>query len=87
MKITREDIEPHRDVMAEIRAGLCDAFIAHERVELAAVSDDYTAWMVYPPTSRDDPVQYAPYWSRLANVVTDDDEREAIVARWLESHR
>jgi hypothetical protein len=84
MKITREAIDGSSvDILAQIQQRNVDAYIARERAELAAVTDDYTAWMFYPPTPHDDPAEYAPYWSRLTDVVADDDEREAIVASWL----
>jgi hypothetical protein len=83
-----EVIGPSRgDLIGELQARQVDAYTAKERAALAAVTDDYTAWMMYPPTPHDDPAEYSPYWARLTDVVADPDEREAIVASWLTENR
>jgi hypothetical protein len=84
--ISEESLKDHRDMMAQTQSRLIDGYVARERTKLAAICGDYVAWMMYPPTPHDDPAQWAPYWARLSDVVTDDDEREAIVAGWLASH-
>jgi hypothetical protein len=88
MKITNEVLTTSQsDLIGQIQQRQIDGLIAHHRAELAAVTDDYTAWMIYPPTPHDDPAQWAPYWSRLTDVVTDENEREAIVASWWDRNR
>jgi hypothetical protein len=88
MKITNEVLSTSQgDLLGEIHQRQIDGLIAHHRAELAAVTDDYTAWMIYPPTPHDDPAEWAPYWSRLTDAVVDDDEREAIVGSWLRKQR
>lgn len=88
IRITDEMIAPSGpDLISQIQAQQVDAYIRHERADLAAISGDYTAWMMYPPTPSDDPSEYAPYWSRLTDVVKDEDQREAIVASWWDSNR
>jgi hypothetical protein len=69
--ISDEVIAPSQgDLLGQIQRRHMDAFIASRRAELAAVTDDHTAWMVYPPTPHDGPSEWAPYWSRLTDVVT-----------------
>lgn len=81
--ITNEDIgEWEEDFASQIYQRQIDGLIAHQRAEVAAICDDYTAWMMYPPTPSDDPAEWAPYWTRLTDAVVDEDEREAIVASW-----
>lgn len=88
IRITDEMIAPRGpDLISQLQARQEDAYICLQRAELAAVCGDYTAWMMYPPTPHDDPADYEPYWSRLTDVVEDQDEREAIVASWLSRNR
>lgn len=72
MKISNEVIGPSSgDLLGQIRQRQVNAYIARERAELAAVTDEYIAWMFYPPTPHDDPAEYAPYWSHLTDIVSD----------------
>lgn len=67
MEISDEALSNSGDFLGQLQRRQIDAYIARERAELSAVTDDYTAWMVYPPTSHDDPAEYAPYWIRLTD--------------------
>ena len=62
--ISDEMLTASVDLMGLIQHQMIDAYIKRERAELAAVTDDYTAWMLYPPTPHDDPAEYEPYWVR-----------------------
>lgn len=57
------------DLIGQLQHRAIDGFIARQRAELAAIADEYTAWMVYPPTPHDDPAEYAPYWVRLTDLM------------------
>lgn len=72
--ISEEALVDSGDLMAQIQAQQVDAYIARERDVLAAASDDYTAWMVYPPTPHDDPEEYAPYWTRLTDLLGESEK-------------
>ena len=84
-QISDEVGEWRGDLLGQIQQKQANAFIRSERAELAATCGDYVAWMAYPPTPDDDPAEYEPYWARLTDVMTDDDERDTIVASWLDN--
>jgi hypothetical protein len=84
IRITDEMTGPSKpDLLQQIQARQVDDYIRKERATAAAVCGDEVAWSMWPPTRSDDPAEYAPYWQRLSDVVTDEAEREAIVASAL----
>ena len=88
MEISKEYLEDSGpDLLQQIQRRQLDALYRQQRAELAAVTTEELAWIAYPPIKDDDPAEYAPYWARLADVVKDDDEREAIVAAWWNNQR
>jgi hypothetical protein len=66
--ISDEAVTDAPDLMAQLQKQQLDDFIARERAKLAAVTNDEVAWTFYPPTPRDDPAAYAPYWVRLTDL-------------------
>lgn len=81
---TSENLRDTPDLMAQINTRLTDAYIVHERETLAAICGPATAWAMYPPLPSDDPADYAPYWVRMVDIIDDEDQQEAIVAKWWE---
>lgn len=82
MKVTVNDeaLGNSFDLLGQIQRRQMDALIAHERAELAASCGDYVAWMAYPPTRHDDPAEYAPYWTRLKDVASEEQLEAATAA-------